>query len=163
MKQESITLSGLTLEGVACRTCNEWEMNPPTAKIGQTVARYFEERVDQKIQNRKNPGKTYCAYTAYESDHTGMYTYFIGEEVSSKSEDPQGLSLLQIPPQKYVVFTNGPGPMPQVCIEIWQHVWTITPKDFGSERSYVTDFELYQGPVLGKDLSIATLYIGVKE
>jgi len=71
-----------------------------------------------QISHRIEPNTTYCVYTDYESDFNGDYTYFIGEKVSSFDNLPEGFVALTIPAQNYVKFTNGPGPMPHVCIDI---------------------------------------------
>jgi hypothetical protein len=47
------------------------------------VRRYFHEMLLEKIPNHAKPGTTLCAYTSYESDHRGAYTYFIGEEITN--------------------------------------------------------------------------------
>ncbi len=160
MTQEIVTLNGFTLEGIFCRTCNGDEMNPSTAKIGKTVQRFFQEGFMEKIKHPKEPGVIYGAYTDYESDNTGAYTYFIGEEVFPESELSAGLSRLVIPDQRYSVFTNGPGVMPDVCVELWQKVWTLTPQELGGSRSYGTDVEFYQG---ADEEAAVTLYIAINE
>lgn len=74
------------------------------------MQKYFHGALPDKILNRKKPAVTYCVYTEYESDHNGDFTYFIGEEVSSFDNLPQGFVSLTIPAQTYAKFTNAPGP-----------------------------------------------------
>src|SRR5690606_4349794 len=126
----------MKLIGISARTSNAAEFNPETAKILATVQNYFHNGLYDKIPNRKTPGKTYCVYNEYESDHTGAYTYFIGEEVDADSDIPEGLSTLTIPDQSYAKFTTESGPMPLVCINAWMDIWKMTPEDFGSERAF---------------------------
>ena len=78
--------STIFLAGITARTSNHAEMNPETAQIGATLYKYISNNLAEKIPNRKKPGITYCVYTEYESDHTGPYTYFVGEEVPCESE-----------------------------------------------------------------------------
>lgn len=145
MQKTITTLPEIKLVGITTRTNNAhiFEANPSTNKIAQTIQQYFHQGLSQKINHRKKPNVTYCAYTDYESDVNGDYTFFIGEEVSSFDNLFDGFTTLIIPVQKYAKFTNGPGPMPGVVIQAWQHIWQMTPEELGGQRGYRTDFELY--------------------
>lgn len=83
MQQTSITMPEIRLVGISVRTSYTQELDKMKGKIFPCVQRYFHEGLTEKIPHRKIPGTTFCAYTAYETDYTGVYTYFIGEEVSS--------------------------------------------------------------------------------
>lgn len=161
---QKLKLKGLekNLVGIAVRTNNKMEMDHQTAKIGPLVQKYWEEGIFNKISKRKSPGVTYCAYTNYENDFNGDYTFFIGEEVIDFSDLKDSLTPLIVPEQTYVRFTNGPGPIPNVSVEIWQKVWQMTSNELGGDRSYAVDFEVYDER--SHDLTAATLdlYIGVE-
>lgn len=163
MQITSKQLNEIKLMGIKTRTNNASEMNPTTARISPKVQEYFHQNWAQKLPNRINAGVTYSAYTDYESDITGDYTYFIGEEVSSFDDIPEGASTLTIPAQNYTVFTNGPGPMPGVCIETWQHIWGLSTEEMDGERNYLADFEVYDERA--KDHMNVTLdiFIGIEE
>jgi len=152
----------IKIVGIAVRTNNKAELDPKTAKIFPCVQRYFHQKIAELIPNRLHPGTTYCAYTAYESDHTGTYTYFIGEEASSLAAIPDGLEILLIPAQKYVRFTNGPGSMPDVIKKPWQQIWQMTPKELGGERRYDTDFEIYDERASDHQNIVLDIYIGIR-
>lgn len=162
LKKETTTLPVIKLIGISARTSNAGEFNPETAKIGATIQKYITEAVYDKIPNRKTPGKAYCVYTEYESDHTGAYTYFIGEEVDASSEAPEGLSTITIPAQSYAKVTTEPGPMPTVCINAWMDIWKMTSEDFGGERNYSADFEVYDERALDPTHTVLDIYIGIK-
>ncbi len=157
MEKTFAQLSEIKLVGITCRTNNAAEMNPATAKIGQMIQRYQAEGITSKIPNLKNPGSTYCVYPEYESDFNGEYTYFIGAEVSSFDEVPNDLFKLTIASQRYAKFTNGPAPMPGVCIDMWQSIWSMDPEELGGKRKYSADFEVYDERAY--DLNSATLDI----
>lgn len=159
MKKILIEAPETKLMGITARTNNNAEFNPMTAKIGLTMANYFA--IARKIPNAKNPGITFCAYTNYESDHTGNYTYFIGQEVTSFDNTPEEYETLVIPSQKYAKFTTAPGPMPMVVINAWQDIWKMNDEDFGSKRSYITDFEVYDERALNPLAAVVDIYIGV--
>ena len=161
MQKTTTTLPEIKLVGITARTNNASEMNFATAKIAVTIQKYLQGAMYDKIQNRKTPGVTYCVYTEYESDFTGDYTYFIGAEVESFGDLPEGYVEHTIPAQDYAKFTNKPGPMPLVCINMWQKIWKMTPEDFGGNRAYISDFELYDERALNPQSAILDIYIGI--
>ena len=165
MKKEEIVLKEITLVGLCIRTNNKAILQSSKASnsdIHETIQRYFQEGGNQKIQNLANPGVTYCAYTEYESDYKGDYTYFIGEEVTVVGDLAPGFKTLTIPPQYYVKFTNEPGPMPAVCIDMWQKIWGLSEKNLGFERAYKADFELYDRRATNPKETVLDIFIGVK-
>lgn len=160
--QKTLTqLPEIRLIGITCRTSNMNEMNPSTRKISSITQKYFYEHLSENIPNRKTPGTTYCIYTNYESDFTGDYTYFIGEEVNSFEEILDGFGRLTIPAQTYVKFTNGPGSMPDICIRSWQEIWAMTSIDLGGKRRYVADFEIYDERANDPQNVTLDIYIGI--
>jgi predicted transcriptional regulator YdeE len=160
--QKAITsLEPIHLVGITARTHNNNEIDPSTAKISPTVGRYLEEQLSEKISDRLEPGTIYCAYTNYESDWMGEYTFFIGTKVSSFEHVPAGFETLTIPAQTYAKFTNGPDSMPMVVLEIWQQVWTSTPADLGGERAYRTDFEVYDARAIDRENTTVDVYVGI--
>ncbi len=162
MQKQMIKLQTIQLVGITARTNNANEMNPETGKIPAMIQKYFHGGLSEKILNRKNPGTTFCAYTNYESDVTGDYTYFIGEEVTSIEEIPDGFKTLTIPAQNYAKFTNKPGPMPAVCIGMWQNIWAMKPSDLGNGRSYIADFEVYDNRSADQNNAVLDIYIGLR-
>ena len=163
MKKMTQPLSEIKLVGITCRTNNAhlFEADPSTNKVAATVQKYFYDAFAEKIRHRKNPGTTYCVYTDYESDFTGEYTYFIGEEVCSTDDVSDEFSTLIIPAKKYMKFTNGPAPMPAVCIDMWQKIWAMTPEELGGEREYFADFEIYDERSKDHTQVELDIYIGI--
>ena len=162
MKKEITQLAEIKLVGITARTSNVDEMNPLTGKIPAMVQKYFQGGLAGKIVAKKNPGTTFCVYTNYESDFMGAYTYFIGEEVTSLEGMPEGFETLTIPAQHYAKFTNNPGPMPLVCINMWQNIWAMKPLDLGGERAYIADFEVYDARSVDQHNTVLDIYIGIK-
>ena len=153
----------LILVGIKGRTSNKREADPSTAIIGSTLARYAQESIPEKIPLRKKAGVTYCVYTEYESDHTGEYTYFVGEEVNELSPELialHGLQSICIPAQSYTVYTTDPGVMPAVVIDAWRTIWNTPFKEKGVERSYQADFEVYDERASNPQASVVDIYIG---
>lgn len=163
MQKQLIELPTIKLVGITARTNNALEMNASTAKIGATIQQYFQNSVSEKIARRKTPGVTYCVYTEYESDVTGDYTYFIGEEVESFEDVSVDLKQLSIANQRYIKFTTEPGSMPEVCIKAWHKIWSMSPETLGGERSYIADFEVYDERASDLTQAVLDIYIGVKK
>lgn len=163
MIQEIVTKPEMHLVGICVRTNNKDEADKINGKIWPCVMRYFHEGLAEQIPHRKNPGTTFCAYTDYESDHTGAYTYLIGEEVSSFSDPlPEGFHKITIPKQAYAKFTTAPAPMPDVVVNVWKHVWGLSDQQLGGKRTYETDFEVYDERAADHQKIVLDLCIGIE-
>ena len=160
MEQTTLSLPSIKLVGIAARTNNMSEMDPEIAQIGATVQKYFQNGLAGNISCRAEPNVTYCVYTDYASDFNGNYTYFIGEKVENFDDIPEGFTALTIPDQNYIKFTNGPGPMPHVCIDIWKNVWG--DDELNQQRKYIADFEIYDERASDHSKVVLDVYIGVK-
>lgn len=162
--QKTVTeLPEIKLIGISCRTNNTSEMNISTAKIAPTMQKYFQQALGEEIPNRKNPGTTYCVYTNYESDFTGDYTYFIGEEVNFVDRSLiKQFSAITIPAQTYTKFTSKTGIMPGVCIDMWQNIWKMESEELKGKRAYLADFEVYDKRALDPSKTVLDIYLGVK-
>jgi predicted transcriptional regulator YdeE len=162
MHTEHTQLDEIKLVGIKVITSLAEEMNPETSKIVPCLQQYFQQQVPDQIKDRKKPGVTYCAYTEYESDFQGKYTYFVGEEVNGADPVPAGLSILSVPAQKYMKFTTEAGPMPTVVIAAWQQIWQMTAKDFGGDRGYQADFEVYDQRAANPQETVLDIFVGIK-
>lgn len=163
MQKTTIDLPEIKLVGITARTNLANEINPITAKITPTIQQYFSLGLPEKIAHRKNPSKTFCVYTEYESDYTGDYTFFIGQEVTAFENLPEGTQQLTIQPQPYVKFTTEPGTMPNVVIQAWQNIWQMTPQDLKGIRAYHADFEVYDERALDPQNTVLDLYVGMEK
>lgn len=165
IKKERTKLSDpILLVGLKVRTNNSNEMNPAAAKIGTLVSDYFNDNAAQAMKHRVSSGLTYAAYTDYESDAHGDYTYFIGEAVSSfDRQDMSRFKTLTIPAGAYQKFTTETGKMPNIVIQAWQTIWQMTPAEFEGSRTYLTDFEIYDQRALNPERAVVDIYIGIKQ
>lgn len=162
MKKELANKSEIKLVGLTARTNNKNEMKPETSKIGELAGRFWGQNMAGLISNRKHPGVTLSVYTKYDSNEHGDYTYFIGEEVSSFSNVSAEFEQLTIPPAKYQKFTTLPGKMPEVVINAWQQIWNMSVNDFGGERAYIADFEVYDQRASDPANASLDIFIGIK-
>lgn len=163
MKHTVIEVPEVKLIGIHTRTNNNNEADAQTARIGPCVMEYFHKQLFNQIPSRATPGITYCAYTGYESDQHGDYTYFVGEKVDNFDDVPEGFIALTIPSQTYAKFTTNKGPMPDVLIQVWKHIWGLSEKDMGGKRSFQADFELYDQRASDHTSVEVDVFIGIEE
>lgn len=149
--------------GVKTRTKNDDEFNSNTAKIGPLVGRYYAENLAEKIPSRKNQGTSVAVYSNYESDEYGAYDYYFGEAVTNVNILPEGMTAIKIPGGKFLKITTPAGKMPDVVIQTWQQIWEMTKnKSLGAERSYLTDFEVYDQRAIDPNNTVMDIYLSIK-
>ncbi len=162
MKPLKMSLSEIVLVGIKARTNNANEMDPEKGIIPKLLHRYFGQQLATNILHRTNPGVTYCAYTDYEADEKGEYTYFVGEAVDSlEGQDLNKFSVITAPSGYYQKFTTSKGKMPDVVITAWEAIWNMTPQELEGKRSYGTDFEVYDHRASDPKNTEVDIYIGV--
>lgn len=162
MKKNEHHQNEIKIVGLSIRTNNQNEMNPETAQIAQLVSKYFHQNIANKILHRKNPNTTIAVYTDYESNEHGDYTYFIGEAVSSFEQTDTDLDSCIIPAGNFFKLTTRTGKMPDVVIEAWQKIWSISPDNFGGKRLYQADFEVYDERAIDPTQTCVDIYIGIE-
>ena len=161
MRSETIILPAMTIIGITQRIHQSSDCPPISEQIGEVVDRYWQEGIAQQISGKKQPGTTYCGYTDYESDYTGDYTYFIGECVEDDVSANTNLSKVIIPKQRYTKFTTDAGVMPEICINAWQQIWSMSSKELSGSRAYICDFELYDQRAKDPKDTVLDIYIGI--
>lgn len=163
MQKTIVEMDKIKLVGIIARTSYAQELDKMKGLIFPCVQQFFHKKLFDLIPNRKNPGVTFCAYTDYESDYKGAYTYFIGEQVTSYNDSlPVGFHSLTIASQKFAKFTTDPAPMPDVIVNAWQTIWGMTSQQLGGSRNYQTDFEVYDERAQDHQKIILDLYIGLQ-
>lgn len=163
MQKHLAQLSEIKLIGLKIRTNNQDEMDPSKSKIGPLAGSYWSNDTASVFQHRSSAGMTYSVYTEYESDETGEYTYFIGEQVDSfEGQDLEAFATLTIPASDYAKFTTEPGAMPDVVISAWMKIWKMTDADFGGKRKYIADFEVYDHRAADPTNAVLDVYVGVE-
>jgi len=146
----------ILLSGYTMKTSNEMEFDSSQAKIPQFLGQYFA-RLSANIQHKVSSGTTYCAYFDYQDKADGLYSYFVGEAVSTENA---GLYNLVIPSGKYKKITTSTGVIPAIVIEAWQKIWCDDAKL--SERNFIVDFEIYDARCSDMANAIVDVVIGIK-
>lgn len=162
VEKTEIVFAEIRLMGIQVKTHYQNELNPLTSKIAQTVQRYWQEGIANQLVGRINPGRTFAVYTDYSTDHTGEYTYFLGEEVVGDRNVPDGLFTLMLSAGKYTRFTTQPAPLPHVIIDGWYNIWQMTAEEMGGERKFGADFEIYDERAQNPLAAVVDIYIGLK-
>jgi predicted transcriptional regulator YdeE len=160
MDKINVTHLEIKLAGIKIRTNNKAEVIQDKAKIGPMVQTYFQDEIAKQILDKATPGITYIIYTDYESDYTGEYTCFIGEAVNNFNNISENLFTHIIPAQNYAKFTTETGALPKIVIEAWTEIWQM--KELDSNRSYLSDFEVYDSRAADPSNAILDIYVGVK-
>jgi predicted transcriptional regulator YdeE len=151
-----LELAGFAVIGIAVRTTNAREMTP-AGLIPGVWEHFMKERLAGKIPHRAN-NELIALYTDYESDEKGEYTFLVGASVSPHAVAPAGMSLREVPAQRYRVYTSDCGPVWQVVPDVWKHIWEERP-----DRAFLADFEVYsEAAVNHPNDAVVDVWTGIK-
>ncbi|MDF2682212.1 MAG: yobU [Brevibacillus sp.] len=143
MKPTFVKLDEMCIAGIGIRTTNQ-QQSEGNGSIGELWQRYYMEGIQDRTPDRLDPDVVLGVYSEYESDEKGAYNLLIGAAVQPGSDVPQGLTVLSIPAGTYAVFTTRRGPLVEVVVEAWSHVWEWSHQS-GNKRTFTADFERYDG------------------
>src|SRR5271169_3906869 len=149
-----------TVVGIAVRTSNAEQMTE-ARPIGKQWERLFKEGVLAAIPNKAD-ASIVALYTEYASDKDGEYTYVLGARVTKVESVPAGMVTKNVPAGRYAVFTSEKGPVQKVVVEMWQRVWATPKSALGGDRTYKTDFEVYDQRAQNPADSVVDLYVSVR-
>jgi predicted transcriptional regulator YdeE len=153
-------VQGFTVVGITARTNNVKEMTP-AGTIGTLWGRLMQENLLGKIPNRADENIV-AVYTDYASDKDGDYTYILGAKVSRDAEIPAGMIAKRVMAGKYAVFTSERGPSSKVVPETWQTINNLPKTVPGGDRTYKSDFELYDERARNPQDAVVDVYIGIR-
>lgn len=139
------------------RTSNQNEMSEE-ALIPKQWEKFYSNQLVHQIHRKKN-STILALYTNYESDENGLYSFAIGAEVNNVEQIPNGMTSFSIEPSQYVVFTTRKGPVQEVVVEAWQHIWEWSKTN---KRAFSTDFESYDDRSIDPNNSQVDIYISIK-
>lgn len=142
MEPKIVTRNEKKVIGIEIRTSNQLEVHKSTARIPKAWQTFVTDNVLQRIPNKAHKTVVLGVYTQYESDHNGKYSLVIGTEVTSLDNIPEGMVGLTVVPSKYLEF-NIKGQIPDVVVSSWQGIWKYFSEHKEYQRTYTTDFEVY--------------------
>jgi predicted transcriptional regulator YdeE len=160
MNPRAVQQEEFTVVGISVRTSNAEQMTE-ARPIGKQWERLFKEGVLAAIPNKAD-ANIVALYTEYASDKDGAYTYVLGARVTKVETVPAGMVAKKVPAGRFAVFTFERGPVQKVVVEMWQRVWATPKSALGGDRSYKTDFEVYDQRAQNPADSVVDLYVSVK-
>jgi len=153
-------VQGFTVVGITGRTSNANEMTPQ-AIIGKLWGRLMQENLLAKIPNRADENIV-AVYTDYASDHNCDYTYTRGAKVTRESEIPAGMVATKVVTGKYADFASERGPANKVVPEIWQKINSLPKSAPGGDRTYQSDFEVYDQRARNSQDAVIDVFVGIR-
>jgi predicted transcriptional regulator YdeE len=151
---------GFYVVGITARTTNAREMSGK-GKIGAVWETFLQPGLVAKIPNKVGVDLI-AVYTDYETDHTGHYTYLLGLPIVNAEGVPGKLTVKHVPAGRYAVFSSDRGPIKQVVPEIWQRIWSMSPRELGGRRAFKTDYEIYDQRAADPENAQIDVYIGLR-
>ena len=152
-------LEGFTVIGVSVRTNNAKEMTPD-GQIGKTWQRLTQEKLLANIPNKADKN-IIAVYTDYAGDKNSDYTFILGAKVTSDKNVPTGMVAVKVPAGRYAKYTSEQGAAYKVVPDTWKRIWETPPSTATGNRSYKTDFELYDQRAADPEKSQVDVYVGI--
>jgi predicted transcriptional regulator YdeE len=148
-----------TMIGISARTSNARERTD--SQIGKQWSRLIQDNLLATIPNRADQNVV-AVYTDYASDANGDYTFVLGAKVTKEPKDvPAGMVVKRVLGGKYAVFTSERGPVQQVVVATWMRIWRVPKDQPGGDRSYKTDFEVYDQRAQNPSDTVMEIHIGI--
>lgn len=156
----AVLQDGFTMVGIAVRTSNAEQMTPERP-IGKQWERLFKESVLAAIPNKAD-ANIVALYTEYASDKDGEYTYVLGARVTKVESVPAGMVAKNVPAGRYALFTSERGAVQKVVVDMWQKVWATPKSALGGDRTYKSDYEVYDQRAQNPADAVVDLYVAVR-
>ena len=74
---------------------------------------------------------------------------------------PADLVIHEIPSSRYLIFTTGPGTLPDIIIKAWQEIWHFFEANNEYRRAFVGDFERYDERAQDPNNAVVDIYISI--
>ena len=149
----------IQLIGIKGRTSNEKEMQGHGIIPG-FWNRFYSEQIIGKIPNKSGDGSVIAVYCEFETDDSGPYSFFIGVEVDSFADIPEGMESLLIPESEYLKISTQTGKLQEIGIQAWQKIWQNQP--LREKRSFAADLEVYADDARDPEYARFDIYLGLK-
>lgn len=153
-KMTKTRIESFNIIGIKTRTANDGSAGKDIPKLWE---KFTSEDLKNKIPNRIDDA-IYCLYTNYEGDHTEPYDAVLGCKVSQTDEVPEGMIVHKVEATNSAKFVakgsliNG-----EAVIKTWFSIWKSN-----LDRSYTTDFEVYDERSTDVENAEVDIYISLK-
>ncbi|MFA5556170.1 MAG: GyrI-like domain-containing protein [Flavobacteriaceae bacterium] len=129
-------MKGFKLIGLKLKGKTKNENGQSTKDCGQLWQQFESHKIAELIPN-KISNEVYAVYYDYESDESGLFSYFIGCKVTENTHKPEDLDEIIIPEQHYHKEV-AKGQMTGCIIDAWKKIWSSD-----INRKFEFDFEVY--------------------
>ncbi|RIH75644.1 Integron-associated effector binding protein [Meiothermus taiwanensis] len=134
--------SGFFVAGYELRTSLALEQDPQTARIPPLWHKIESGALELLIPKRRARGKPFVVYFNYESEQ-GPFSVLLGYQVMGPDDVPPGLSGLNVPGGRYLMFSV-PSAKPDSVKEAWQQVRAYFRQPGAPKRAFTFDYEVYE-------------------
>ncbi len=134
--------SGFFVAGYEVRTSLALEHDPQTARIPPLWQKIESGALELLIPKRLAKGKPFVVYFHYESEQ-GPFSVLLGYQVRGQDDVPSGLSGLNVPGGRYLMFT-APSARPESVKEAWQQIRAYFQQTGAPKRAFTFDYEVYE-------------------
>lgn len=134
--------SGFFVAGYEVRTSLALEQNPQTARIPPLWSKVESGALESLLPKRLAKGKPFVVYYHHESPQ-GPFSVLLGYQVMGQDDLPPGLSGLNVPGGRYLMFTV-PGSRPESVRQAWQQIRAYFEQPGRAQRAYSFDYEVYE-------------------
>ncbi|MCX7803483.1 MAG: GyrI-like domain-containing protein [Meiothermus ruber] len=134
--------SGFFVAGYEVRTSLALEHDPQTARIPPLWQKIESGALELLIPKRLAKGKPFVVYFHYESEQ-GPFSVLLGYQVRGQDDVPSGLSGLNVPGGRYLMFSV-PSARPESVKEAWQQIRAYFQQPGAPKRAFTFDYEVYE-------------------
>ncbi|MFC4076631.1 GyrI-like domain-containing protein [Salinithrix halophila] len=160
MELQWVTVDAFDVRGISVTTDNACEMGAEP-KIPHLWERFHNRKI-WTINAGDTAPVVYGVYHRYEEGVNGSYRVLAGCP-SDHVKMAEGIEELHIPVSTYAVFTSNKGPISRVVPETWMKIWEWFQQTDQIHRSFLYDFERYDGRACNPEQAIVEIYIGVDQ
>ena len=134
----TLELQEVKLVGLSLGTTTTNKEGKSAIDCGDLWQKFERGNYAEKIQN-KISDNIFAVYHQYEGDFTQPYSYFIGCNVKTDANIPEGMDTLILHKGTYQKIIAR-GIIPDCVANAWREIWNSA-----IPRAYQTDFEVYDG------------------
>ncbi|MCX7600761.1 MAG: GyrI-like domain-containing protein [Meiothermus sp.] len=135
--------SGFFVAGYEVRTSQRAEADPQTAKIPALWEKIERGELELLIPKRLAKGKPFVVYYNHQDPPHGPYSVLLGYQVIGSDDVPPGLSGLNVPAGRYLMFT-ALGPRPGSVVQAWHFIQSYFEQPGAPRRAYTFDYEVHE-------------------
>ncbi len=133
--------SGFFVAGYEVRTSAALEQDSQTARMPPLWHKIESGALELLIPKRMAKGKPFVVY--YNYDGQGAFSVVLGYQVLGPDDVPPGLSGLNVPGGRYLMFTV-PGSRPEMVRQAWQQIRAYFEQPGQPQRAYSFDYEVHE-------------------